>query len=141
VIRLRQRLRRLEARRAAAPVGAGSAAHVVRYLPTDPETLTEIARILLQALAGPEDGEADVEASARAVVAYLTAVCDTLGEEGLRRYRDLANRGVRLGAEEAAELARLELLVHTVDFAAADAATDDPVGFEVDGYHRAGALP
>ena len=129
-MQLRQRLMRLEVRRLAAPVGAGDAVHVVRYLPTDPDELAEIAGILLRALAGPEE-EVDVEAGTRAVVAHLVGLHDVLGEEGYRRYGDLLRRRARLDAAEAAEFARLRARAGPLDLAVDD---------EDDGYDRASAL-
>ena len=128
MIQLRQRLMRLEARRAAAPVGGGSAAHVVRYLPTDPETLTEIVTILAQALPGPEAYD---EADVAAVVAHLVGLRDVLGEEDHQRYGDLLRRCAHLDAAEAAEFARLRARAGPFDLAADD---------EDDGYDRASAL-
>ena len=94
-MQLRQRLRRLEARRAAAPVGARGAGYGVRYLPTDPETLTEIVtiRAQAQALPGPEG---DDEAGIAAVVALVVGLHDVLGEEGCRRYA-LPRRATTVG--------------------------------------------
>ena len=86
MMRLGWRLMRLEARRVPPPVSADGAGYEVRYLPTDPETLTGIVTIRAQAQALP-GLEGDDEADIAAVVARLGALHDVLlGEEGCRRY-------------------------------------------------------